>query len=103
MRHKKGVVLKGVCSEMFIAAIKIEAVLLQYNQECVITSGREGTHSRNSRHYIGCALDFRNRNLAPSVQNDVIAACREAIGAEYFIQMESNHIHCQFNGAEGTW
>ena len=98
MKIKQGVRLDGVHWKMFAAAIKIEAVLEKYGQECVITAGVDGKHMAKSRHYVGCALDFRNRDLQKADHNSVILDINAVLGYEYFTQMESNHIHCQWNG-----
>ena len=103
MRKKSGVILDGVHSKLFEAALLIEPILNKYNQECVITSGRESVHGRNSRHYIGCALDFRNRDMNPGDFVKVADKVRKVLGEEYFSQMESNHLHIQFNGKAGSW
>jgi len=100
MKIKPDVKLDGVHWKMFDAAIKIESILNKYGQECVITAGRDGQHMTKSRHYIGCAFDFRNRDLQKADHNSVILDINAALGSEYFTQMESNHIHCQWNGAE---
>ena len=103
MRKKSGVILDGVHSKLFDAALLIEPILNKYNQECVITSGRDSVHGRNSRHYIGMALDFRNRDMNRNDHAKAAEKVRKSLGDEYFSQMESNHLHVQWNGKAGQW
>jgi hypothetical protein len=48
---------------VIIAAVANEAALLDVPTSVVITSVSDGTHSRNSRHYFGEAVDVRSKNF----------------------------------------
>ena len=103
MRKKAGVILDGVHSKLFDAALLIEPIMVKHGQECVITSGRDSVHGRNSRHYIGMALDFRTRDLNPNDYVKIADKVRKVLGEQYFSQVESNHLHVQWNGKAESW
>lgn len=68
-------------------------LLLDYPGELVITSGSDGTHDPNSRHYRGEAVDIRTSNLAnPS---DVRRLLLAALGPKFSVIDEGNHLHIQ--------
>lgn len=93
--------LHGVQPVMFFAAGVINEIFKKYNSDCFITSGMEGKHSQSSRHYTGNALDFRTMHLSTGVAAAIQQDVREALGAEFFCQIESTppHMHVQFNGS----
>jgi len=64
----------------------------------VITPLCDGTHSRQSRHYIGMAMDLRTRDLETSDKRKVADKITDALGDEYFVLLEDTHLHLQFNG-----
>jgi hypothetical protein len=43
---------------LFLIALGLIHVPL-FGKPCVVTSGRDGTHARGSKHYIGNAIDLR--------------------------------------------
>jgi hypothetical protein len=100
MRLKRGVNIEGVHWKMFSAMFIIAPILEALGQECVVTSGVEGHHSRTSRHYIGCALDFRNRDLSHADRLVVRDKMQAELGAEFVVINEGNHFHIQWNGTE---
>ena len=72
-------------------------ILAPSGYELTITSACDGKHKENSKHYKGKAIDFRIRDFPESVE---VWARRlqNRLGDEYFILLESTHLHCQFNG-----
>ena len=64
-----------------------------------ITSGCDGKHKVNSKHYTGKALDFRIRDF-PADPATWAGRMQAQLGDEYFVGLElkKNHIHVQFNG-----
>lgn len=92
----------GLQPELLVAAMVADGVFTElgrldaeHNVECVITSGLDGEHShRGSDHYIGCALDFRIRHLENDAQAELAAdRIRARLGEEFFVRLESDHIH----------
>mgnify|MGYP001825392817 CR=1 FL=1 len=100
MRVKRGVSLKVLQPQMVLASQIVEPILNRYGQEGVITSGCEGVHSKNSKHYIGYALDFRHRDMdSEMTKRRAAKEMQEALGAEYYVMYEDSHIHVQYNGS----
>ena len=97
MRLKDGVDLTGVSWRMFHAAVVAEAVYAKYNAELVITSARDGKHSARSLHYEGLALDLRTRSLMREDVPRVVADMKAALGDDYDVVLESDHIHLEFD------
>ena len=99
MRFKSGIMVGGIKPEMVVALMVIEPILEQYGQECVVTAVRDGKHSKNSKHYLGYAVDLRSWVLSrDNTASNCASAIQTALGGEYFVQAESDHIHAQFNG-----
>jgi len=67
-------------------------------EELTITSGTEGAHGHNSRHYIGMALDLRTRDLSKRSIEYVLKAINNIEGVVAI--QESTHIHLQINSTE---
>ena len=102
MKIKTGVKVSGIQPEMTLALMVIHGILMSHGQELVITSVKEGPHSKRSRHYIGYAVDVRSRDIEPDSIPLVESQMQSALGAEYFVQFERNHFHIQFNGSNTT-
>jgi len=99
IKIKSGVSLKLMTPQMAIAALVVAQVYdaLQIN-ECVITSGSDGKHSKNSLHYKGLALDFRTRDIKTVIYRKLIAQeIRDALGSDFDVVVESDHIHVEFD------
>lgn len=100
MRIKRGVSLLGLQPQMVIAAIIVEQVSNDYGQECWITSNGDGVHSSpRSRHYIGFAVDFRNRDVPQRKKQAMADEIQKRLNSEFYVKLESTHIHVQFNGS----
>lgn len=98
MRLKKGVSILGFKPELNLGLMIAKEVYLDHSQELVITSGTEGKHKRNSRHYIGLAADLRTRYFKNGETDKVVLDLRKALGDEFYIKKEADHIHMQYNG-----
>ena len=100
MKLKPGVKIGGIRPEIIAALLVIEPILKGYDQELVITSCRDGRHSKNSKHYLGCAVDIRTWQLENDDTTDaVVVLIKSALTSEYYVVNEQTHIHLQFNGA----
>ena len=92
---KKGVDLRGLAPQMAIAYTIACKVYGQYN--CVITSGSDSKHGPNSLHYVGKALDLRTNNLPPQAVQSIVDRLKEALGSQFDVVLESDHIHIEFD------
>jgi hypothetical protein len=92
---KPGVILRGLDERMYPAIREAQGIWLKFGGKLVITSGLDGRHVRRSRHYIGLALDFRSRDLAGAARHRVAQELRQALGEEFQVLVEKDHIHVQ--------
>ena len=98
---KPGVDLRGVVPQMAIAyCIALYLYQEKFGVPCVITSGSDGKHGPNSLHYKGKALDFRTNNLRGPQVHPIYLALKEALGAQFDVVLEADHIHCEFDPKE---
>jgi len=68
-----------------------------------ITSGAEpdAPHKPNSKHWVGCAIDFRIKDLPDRrTAKTWSKRLQRRLGDEYLVLLEANHIHTQWNGLE---
>lgn len=63
----------------------------------VVTSLRDGVHLPNSLHYKGLAADLRTRHLTPERRAQWAAAIRVALGDDFDVLDEGDHIHLEFD------
>jgi len=67
--------------------------------EVTITSGCDGEHAENSKHWLGLALDFRIRDFPAGCSVEVWARrIQNRLGDGYFVLVEEKHLHVQYNG-----
>lgn len=95
MKIKPGVALADLQPPMAIAAFVVHTVCVAFGVECVITSGLDGVHSEGSLHYKGLGLDFRTRDLPRKVQPSFRDAVAEALGPEFDVVLEKDHLHVE--------
>ena len=98
MKIKKGVRVGGLQPEMILAIMIVEPISVSFGQDFCITSALDGKHSKTSRHPLGFAVDVRSRDMTDDARAGL--AMQEALGDEYFVLVERNHIHIQFNGTQ---
>ena len=60
-----------------------------------LTAGMDGTHSLESGHYYGRALDFRNIDLPGHMHGKIQAWVSDILGPKYLCLVEGNHFHIQ--------
>ena len=88
--------VRGLQPEMILAIMVANDVYAQYDIICVITEGTGAKHRRGSLHYVGLAIDLRTRNIPPNLREPVAQQIRVALGEEYDVVLESDHIHIEF-------
>jgi hypothetical protein len=98
---KDGVDLRGLQPQMAVA-YTIAAVVFweQAGASCWITSGSDGKHGHTSLHYKGKALDLRTKHLRPEQVHPVWKALKAALGTQFDVVLESDHIHVEFDPKE---
>lgn len=95
---KPGVDLRGLVPQMAVAySIALYLYHEKFGVPCVVTSGSDGKHGPNSLHYKGKALDFRTNNLRGPQVHPIYLALKEALGAQFDVVLEDDHIHCEFD------
>jgi hypothetical protein len=65
--------------------------------EPVLTSTFEGTHSQGSLHYANRAYDLRLPAGKRDVLKEVVEELWKVLGKEFFVLLEADHIHVQYN------
>lgn len=97
LRFKKGVSLAGLQPEALIGIDRcLEIFHDHHSLPMTLTSCRDGGHSFYSHHYKGLAWDIRVWDIQekiPQVCNEL----REALGEEYQVLDEHNHIHVEYD------
>jgi len=98
IRVKPGVVFHpdSFTNPEVMRIIHVTGRMTPEDYDTTITSATEGEHKQGS-HQEGKAFDFRTRDFPASVQvwADRI---RKRLGDAYFILVESDHLHIQYNG-----
>lgn len=110
MEIKKGASLEGVQPEAKHAIEVVDKIYIANGANLVITSGTEGhngdgIHKMDSLHYTGYAFDcriwvFKNAMHGQTDMKKVNAVAkqiREALGRDYDVIVETNHIHVEYD------
>ena len=99
LRMKQGVSPKNIKPECVLGMHLASSVFDDAGLDCIITSISDGTHSKNSRHYIGYAFDLRRRHIPDEETLNVIHdRLIYELGPEYVVILENTHFHIQYNG-----
>ena len=89
----------------FIQAVPVlKTAWAMLGLDCVVTSGKDGQHSKNSAHYTGNALDLRIWNIADHMTPmafgyNLAGALKIVCGDGFYVVLEGDHIHLEFNQA----
>lgn len=96
---KSGVDLRGIQPQMAIAYAIASRVYLRYSDDgvCVITSGVDGVHGKDSLHYTGYALDLRIHNVHVTYHAELLEDLKLALGPQFDVVLEKDHIHVEFD------
>ena len=97
---KQGVAIHGISPEVLLGIIICHPVFAKYKVPLTITSNRDGKHKVGSLHYTGYAVDLRLPSRASQeeeVDLSVLVECREALGSNYDIILESDHLHLEYD------
>ncbi|MGQ9686262.1 MAG: hypothetical protein ACUVT2_08165 [Thiobacillaceae bacterium] len=94
MQIKVGAKVRGLRPEMVLAAVIAEHVYHERGLPLRITEATGGKHAPNSLHYVGLAIDCGTTGVVDVAA--LGAALREALGREYDVVEEIDHIHVEF-------
>jgi hypothetical protein len=106
IRIKDGVDLAGLAPEMVVALIVADQVYEQHNStwDVTITSARDSRHSAGSKHYVGMALDLRTSaaGISASTAAAIAREMKEALGSQFDVIDEGDHIHVELDPKVGS-
>jgi len=97
---KAGVDLRGIKPQMAVAYTIASHIYRARGYWCTITSASDGKHGPNSLHYSGNALDLRTRDCKPDDLQMIYVSLRQALGAQFDVVLEKDHIHVEFDPKE---
>ena len=91
---KPGVLLENLSPQMVLGHTIVASI---FGGMCTITSGSDGTHMTGSLHSKGNAIDYRTSHLTSEQRSKVAAACKEALGENFDVVLESDHLHVEYD------
>ncbi len=98
MKILDSVKLANLQPQIIVALMVVEPIIQSHGQELIITCGSNGNHSsRNSKHHVGHAVDIRSWNIED--KEAFALELRSALTPEFYVKVESTHIHIQHNGS----
>ncbi len=87
--------MDGVDGSILYALSIVEPIMKKYG-DFVVTSAKDGQHSKKSLHYVGLAFDFRTWALADHhVRMTVFDTIKTALGRDYDVIDEGDHGHIE--------
>lgn len=99
MRVKDNTVkIDHLCKAIFNRLDKLDKILNKYSgdNEVIITSGNDGSHSENSFHYSNKAIDIRSRTINKDLFHACLQEIEELFEKKYFdVVVEIDHIHIE--------
>lgn len=94
MKLKDGVDHQGVHTKVWEALWLIDVIYKEHRRELVVTSLREGKHSKKrSSHYDGRGTDIRTYYFNIVTLGIVFRKVQEKLGEDYVVVLEKTHIH----------
>ena len=93
---KPGAVL-STSDEITYARNVLAGVWARYGYQLTVTSGIDGDHMQQSKHYEGLAEDYRTRDVTPSDLSRMIAEARSILGSGYQVLNEVDHLHVEYD------
>lgn len=89
MTLKTGVQIRNLSPQILLALFVADRLL---GGNLVVTSVSDSTHSAGSLHYVGLAADLR----LPADPPKFVADLKEALGGEFDVVLEGDHVHVEY-------
>lgn len=98
-RHfKDGVKVDGVKIETIELMLFLNTFFVRVlSKDFIVTSCTDGKHMKNSKHYIGYAIDIRTRHLTPRDIITLVSWFKMYHDDEYDMVVEKDHIHVEYD------
>ena len=100
-----GARLTGARPEIVAVMLVAVGVYDRHARDCVVTSVTEGKHRKGSLHYVGSAVDLRTRHLPGGASGSDAQAVgdqlRAALGPDFDVIVEKNHVHIEHQPKTG--
>lgn len=97
LKFKQSVSLNGIKNELVLAIIVAKASFEEHGADCIITSVCDGSHSKQSLHYAGCAVDFRTRHVDGLTLGLIVLEIQAALPDDEFdVIREETHLHIEW-------
>ena len=93
---KHSVIPTGIQTETLLAYVIAQQIYAKYGYDCIITSIVDGTHSRQSLHYVGFAIDLRIRHMEEPHKEEIFKEIKKALTTDYDVVLHSTHIHIEY-------
>lgn len=97
IRLKPGVDVSGLQPEAWRIVSEAGALWRERGDELTVTSARDGTHSAQSLHLQGLAVDVRTRDLAKMEILDRAHELLGRLGGGYDVIIEADHLHVEYD------
>lgn len=98
LTKKSNLVNLDVHPDFAKAAPILKTAWLMAGGECIVTSGKDGIHSKLSAHYSGNALDLRRFNVQMEIQmfaGRLSKALNSQLAGDWYVVLEEDHIHLE--------
>lgn len=101
--------IKGGANGARIAGLRVEAlaawlvagsVYTQHAESCRLTAGVDSKHMAGSLHYVGLAIDIAPPQ--PEYKAAVVTELKAALGDDYDVVEEGDHLHIEFQPKRGV-
>lgn len=105
IRIKEGVDLAGIAPEMVLGLQTAHSVYNKHgHDDMTVTSARDGKHKPGSKHYVGLATDLRtiSAGISYSEAQAIVFDLKQALGSQYDVVNEVDHIHLEFDPKVGA-
>jgi len=80
----------------------VNRVWQRHNLQATITSGMDGQHMENSKHYVGLAEDYRTKDVPKNLKYSMFNEVRNILGSDYQVIFEyenlpNEHLHIEYD------